>query len=147
MHPAPVSTVGLPQPRGDPCGRSSTPSLDLLPRMPWRALLSVCAEGIAAASPPRSPGCLQALSLGQGNKTLLQMRANLSNLSWCCSSHREILLSWWIAESNKDARAHALRMRSPFPAERLCGLSAARRLSAAPDGIGNPALGLCMAKA
>lgn len=76
---------------------------------------------------PRSPHPegLQALSPRQGNKTVLQMRTNLSNLSHCCSSHCKILLSLRIAELNKDARVQTLCMRAPVPAECLQGLTSA----------------------
>lgn len=44
----------------------------------------------------------------------LHTRTRLSDLSLCCSSHREILLTRQIAELNKDPWPPALRMRAPL---------------------------------
>lgn len=65
---------------------------------------------------PRGTGAGGSIPLRQESTPQPHTRTRLSDLSLCCSSHREILLSRQIAELNKDPRPPALRMRAPWPA-------------------------------
>lgn len=118
LHAAPVPETAKP---GFHSLRANPSQRPLKSRLRNRlGLLAPRAGGVAAG-----PQGTQSPEWLQGNKTVLQMTTNLSNLSHCCSPHCKILLSLWIAESNKDARVQTLCMRAPVPAERLQGLTSA----------------------